>query len=134
MFLNLVASSTLKSLTSEQYKHFQANKGTVKADFGDELHVGNLVSQLNYYREASVSCGGAFTRLNEPLLLVPDTNIQKNMEYEHLKYVTKRDPTIEELQSSVQTVNPVLGQLMKEACETKDFAGKFCCVTHAASV
>lgn len=84
-----------------------------------------LINQLNYYREAAFVRGEKQT----PLLLIPTTNLQKNLEVEHLKYTTKRDPSLEEITEACQNYDPELAKLAG-----KYVSEGYCCQTHAVAV
>lgn len=84
---------------AEQVKQFNSKKSAINAHFGEDQDVANLVQLCNAFTEArnAAGSGKGTERLNEPLLIVPTSNIQKNLEYEHLKYTTSRDPSSAEL-------------------------------------
>lgn len=61
-------------------------------EIGSEESVADLIGQCIAFKEAS-ACQGPFNRMNEPILLVPNSDIQRYLEYENIKYNTKRDST-----------------------------------------
>lgn len=120
-----MAASNAKAKVTEQVKAFEEAKTDIDADFGDASSVLELINQLNYYRETSFVRG----EKRNPILLIPTTTLQKNLEAEHLKYTTKRDPSLEEITEACQKFDPELAKL----------AGKYnsegyCCQTHAVAV
>ena len=110
--MKLVALSNAKNRLSEQLKVFEEGKTSVDAEFGDKEHIVGLLQSLNSYKQANLSRGGSVSWETEPILLVPTTTIQKNLEYEHLKYSNKRDPTLDEIKSSCQSCEPALDKVV----------------------
>lgn len=61
--------------------------------------------------------------MNEPILLVPTTNLQRNLEYEHIKYTNKRDPDFNDLQNAASAYSNPLGKLFT-AIQTRNMASE----------
>lgn len=55
-----------------------------------------MIHQCQAYKEATLNFG-PFDRITEPLLLIPTSDIQKNLPYETIKYKNNRDPSLDEL-------------------------------------
>lgn len=78
-------------MISDMLKNMISKRET-QMEIGSEQSLADLIGQCISFKEAS-SCQGPFNRMNEPLLLIPTSDIQRYLEYENIKYNTKRDST-----------------------------------------
>lgn len=104
-YLSAVGAKERATQTQEAIKAFITKKGGSAANFGDEESCANLVKLCLSFRDATLA-NGHFNRMNEPLLIIPQTNIQKFMDYETFKYSNKRDPNLQEMQQAAQNYHP----------------------------
>lgn len=63
------------------------------------------LAQLAIYIQDCNHNQGPFTRFNEPVVLTTVNEVQRYWDYDHLKYKNKRDPSMKEVEISLQEFN-----------------------------
>jgi hypothetical protein len=71
-----------------------------------------MIHQCIAYKEATLNFG-PFDRITEPLLLIPTSDIQRNLPYETIKYKNNRDPSLDDLTHACQSYHASQGELMR---------------------
>lgn len=96
-FFKLISQNKKETYYNNISKNLQNFKDSFGYKFsGTNEQVLNMIHQCVAYKEAAYN-SGPYIRINEPLLLIPSSDIQKNLPYEKFKYQNNRDPSLDEL-------------------------------------
>jgi hypothetical protein len=87
-FFKLISQNKKEAYYNNISKNLQNFKDSFGYKFsGTNEQVLNMIHQCEAYKEAGyISNSSPYIRINEPLILIPSSDIQKNLPYEKLKY------------------------------------------------
>eukprot|EP00347_Sterkiella_histriomuscorum_P018016 403347107 len=134
-YLKLMGEVIKKQKVQELVKYIDTTKQYL-ADLSVEQK-DDLAHQIIYIQEANKN-QGPFTRNNEPILMTTAHPVQRYWDYDHLKYNNKRDPTVLEIETSLQQYQPSINKelgphLQKIQALKEEIKKNYCCTTHAVS-